>query len=163
MAHTSNSVTQQERVSSLNLWWLEPCTHKTCLYQIGCFFLVITPAQDIYRYYRKTSNIRRTKSQNLNVSRLGLQLSSHNTLKPSVCNGEWRCSWRSADRRCSNYIWVINNFIAYSSASYIRDLTVSLISVSNQTFFACCCVYIIFPDIPSQIHSFPVIYTFNHW
>ena len=26
----------------------------------------------------------------------------------------------SADRRCSNYIWVINNIIAYQSASYIR-------------------------------------------
>ena len=35
--------------------------------------------------YRKISNIRRrTKSQNLNVSRLGLQLSLHNILKPSV-------------------------------------------------------------------------------
>ena len=30
----------------------------------------------------------------------------------------------SADRRCSNYIWVINNLIAYLGASYIRDLTV---------------------------------------
>ena len=37
---------------------------------------------------------------------------------------EWRCSWSSADRRCSNYIWVINNFIAYQGASYIRDFTV---------------------------------------
>ena len=37
---------------------------------------------------------------------------------------EWRCSWSSANRQCSNYIWVINNFIAYYSASYIRDLTV---------------------------------------
>ena len=37
---------------------------------------------------------------------------------------EWRCSWRSADRRCSNYIWVINNLIAYLSESYIRDLMV---------------------------------------
>ena len=27
---------------------------------------------------------------------------------------EWRCSWSSADGRCFNYIWVINNFIAYS-------------------------------------------------
>ena len=26
---------------------------------------------------------------------------------------EWRCNWSSADRRCSNYIWVINKFIAY--------------------------------------------------
>ena len=25
---------------------------------------------------------------------------------------EWRCSWSSADRRCSNYLWVITNFIA---------------------------------------------------
>ena len=41
-----------------------------------------------------------------------------------VLSWELRCSWSSADRRCSNYIWVINNFIAYLSASYIRDLTV---------------------------------------
>ena len=26
---------------------------------------------------------------------------------------EWRCSWSSADSQCSNYMWVINNFIAY--------------------------------------------------
>ena len=37
-----------------------------------------------------------------------------------VLSREWRCSWSSADRRCSNYIWVMNNLIA----SYIRDLTV---------------------------------------
>ena len=36
-------------------------------------------------------------------------------------SGEWRCSWSSADRRCSNYIWVIINLI---SVPYIRDLTV---------------------------------------
>ena len=41
-----------------------------------------------------------------------------------VLSREWRCSWSSADRRCSNYIWVINNLIAYRGASYIRDLTV---------------------------------------
>ena len=29
-----------------------------------------------------------------------------------VLSGEWRCSRSSADRRCSNFIWVINNFIA---------------------------------------------------
>ena len=34
--------------------------------------------------YRKISNIRRTKSLNLNVSRLGLQLSFRNVLKPKV-------------------------------------------------------------------------------
>ena len=41
-----------------------------------------------------------------------------------VLSRSWRCSWSSADRRCSNYIWVIDNFIAYQGASYIRDLTV---------------------------------------
>ena len=37
---------------------------------------------------------------------------------------EWRCSWSSANRRCSSYIWVTNNFIANQGASYIRYLTV---------------------------------------
>ena len=37
--------------------------------------------------YRKVSNIRRTKSQNLSVSHLGLQLFLSNRLKPSV---QWR-------------------------------------------------------------------------
>ena len=44
--------------------------------------------------------------------------------RSQVLSREWRCSWSSADRRCSNYIWVINNFIAYSAAAYIRGLTV---------------------------------------
>ena len=37
---------------------------------------------------------------------------------------EWRCSWSSADRWCSNYIWVINDYIAYKGAAYIRGLPV---------------------------------------
>ena len=41
-----------------------------------------------------------------------------------VLSWEWRCSWSSADRRCSNYIWVINNFIAYQGVTYIRGFTV---------------------------------------
>ena len=44
---------------------------------------------------------------------------------------EWRCSWSSADRRCSNYIWVIDNFIAYWCASYIRGFTVCYSSYWN--------------------------------
>ena len=34
------------------------------------------------------------------------------------------CSCLFADRRCSNYIWVIDNFIANLGASYIRYLKV---------------------------------------
>ena len=41
-----------------------------------------------------------------------------------VLSREWRCRWSSADRRCSNYTWVINNFVAYYGAIYIRGLTV---------------------------------------
>ena len=41
-----------------------------------------------------------------------------------MLNREWRCSWSSADRQCSNYIWVINKFIACLGVSYIRYLTV---------------------------------------
>ena len=52
-------------------------------------------------------NINRTKSQNLSVSRLVLQLSLPNSLN-KVLGREW--CWSSAHRWCSNYIWVINNF-----------------------------------------------------
>ena len=44
-----------------------------------------------------------------------------------VLSWEWRCSWSSADRRCSNYIWVINNFIANLGVAYIRDSTVDIL------------------------------------
>ena len=40
--------------------------------------------QQVEIYYRKISNIRRTKSQNLNNYRLVLQLSLPNPLKPGV-------------------------------------------------------------------------------
>ena len=40
-----------------------------------------------------------------------------------VSSREWRCCWSSADRRSSNYIWVINDFIAYLCAAYIIGFT----------------------------------------
>ena len=55
-----------------------------------------------------------------------LLVSSGSCLYPirwsQMLSWEWRCSWSSADRRYSNYIWVINNLIAYWSAPYIREL-----------------------------------------
>ena len=66
--------------------------------------------------YRQISNIRGTKSQNLNDSHLVLRLFSPSLYWSHVFSREWRCSWSSADRRCSNYIWVINNLIAYKGA-----------------------------------------------
>ena len=43
--------------------------------------------QQLKSQYRKVSNIRRAKSQNLSISHLGLQLSLSNMLKPCV---QWR-------------------------------------------------------------------------
>ena len=66
---------------------------------------------ELKNVYRQISDIKLTKFQNFNLSGLILQLSLPNPLKPR--SREWRCSWSSADRRCSSYIWVINKFIAY--------------------------------------------------
>ena len=51
-----------------------------------------------------------------------------------VLSREWRCSWSSADRRCSSYIWVITIVIAYQSMAYIRGLTVSPKWYQHVTF-----------------------------
>ena len=53
---------------------------------------------------------------------------------------EWRCGWSSADRRCSNYIWVIDNFIVYLGASYIRGFTVyAVVFLSHFCTFCILC------------------------
>ena len=85
--------------------------------------------------YRKTSSINRTKSQSLNVSCILAQLSSLNPWS-QVLSWEWRCGWSSADRRCSNYIWVINNFIAYKGATYTRCFTVLIHDLTDCYSFA---------------------------
>ena len=85
--------------------------------------------------YHQISNIWRTKSQSLNVYRLVLQLSLPSLLKPCVPVHQ-ECSWSSAYRRCSNYIWLINNLIAHKGVAYIRVLTVPLfhdLTVNNVT------------------------------
>ena len=41
---------------------------------------------------------------------------------------EWRCSWSSANRRCFNYLWVINTFIANERVAYIRGLRIVTMS-----------------------------------
>ena len=41
-----------------------------------------------------------------------------------VLSWEWRCSWSSADRWCSNYIWVIKNLINKTKVCHIKGLAV---------------------------------------
>ena len=87
--------------------------HVSLQLSISCLLLINLEARTsaaTIPTYHKTSSISCTKYQNLNVSCLVLQLSLLNPLKPGR---KWRCSWSSADRRCTNYIWVINNFIDY--------------------------------------------------
>ena len=72
--------------------------------------------------YRQTSNISRTKSQNVNVPRLVLQSSFKCPIHwCQVLSREWR------------WVGVINNFFAYQGATYIRGLTVIILCtvVSN--------------------------------
>ena len=59
---------------------------------------------------------------------------------------EWRCSWSSADRRCSNYIWVINKFITYQGATYIRGFTVHAINHLRHPCAKCR------GDLPDHFH-----------
>ena len=44
------------------------------------------------------------------LSRLAVFFAQSN--KSKMLSREWRCGWSSADRRCSNHVWVINNCIA---------------------------------------------------
>ena len=48
-----------------------------------------------------------------------------------VLSREWRCSWSSTDRRCSNCIWVMNKLITYWAA-YIRRLTVFAFTIRSR-------------------------------
>ena len=97
-------------------------------YTNGCWHIYQTCVNGKL-HYRQTSYISRTK---LNIQMF--LVSSCSRLCPihwsQALSREWRCSWSSADRRCSNYIFVIRNVIAYRSASYIRGFTVILWNLS---------------------------------
>ena len=62
--------------------------------------------------YCKVSNIWHTKSGNL-MFLVSFCSCLYSIRWSQVLSREWRCSWSSADRRCSNYIWMIDNLIAY--------------------------------------------------
>ena len=82
---------------------------------ISSFRLIHWPLWDmntILKMYRQVSII---SAPNPNTSKI-LVLSCGCLCRipwSQLLSREWRCSWSSADRRCSNYIWVIDNFIAY--------------------------------------------------
>ena len=76
----------------------------------------------VRRSFSHTACVFLVPRQTPDISRINLQTLFRLVLSCSclcrihwsqVFSLEWRCGWSSADRRCSNYIWVINNFIAY--------------------------------------------------
>ena len=95
---------------------------------LDCCVKLLGTMQSIYR---KISNIRH---QIRKLKWLSSRLCS--CLWPihwsQVLSWEWRGSWSSADRRCSNYIWVINNAIANWCVTYIRGLAVHWNYVSKK-------------------------------
>ena len=77
--------------------------------------------------YHQISNIRRTKSQTLNVSCLVLQLSLPKALESGVKSRMKMyivVGAAPAGDAPTTSEWVINNFIAYYGAPYIRGYTV---------------------------------------
>ena len=86
----------------------------------------ITHSKTRFVYCHQTSNISRTEFQNSNVFLVSSCSCLYSIHWKQVLSREWKCSWSSADRRCSNYIWVISKFIAYKGAPYIRELELEL-------------------------------------
>ena len=85
-------------------------------------------------------------------------ISSCSCLRPihwsQVLSQEWRCSWSSADRLCSNYIWVINNFInfIFSCSSHSTFYCTSFFTFSSHFTFSCTSIVYIFFFAPLILH-----------
>ena len=107
-------------------------------YHFGMIHILISLLHDTHPditlpYYLQISNIICTKSPTLNVSCLFLQYCLCLIHWSQVLSREWWCSWSSADRLTSKYIWVIDNFIAFQGATYIRGFTVPCIVIAMIT------------------------------
>ena len=69
----------------------------------------ILPHEGREPVYRQIANISHTKSQNLNDFSPVFQFFS--PIHWNQVLSRERCSWSSAERRCSNYIWAIINLL----------------------------------------------------
>ena len=106
-------IAQRNALSNLFVYLQQSTTeNKCCECWDGIINLPHTQHHHHASIYRQFSNISRTQSQNIMFLVLPCCWLcpihwSH------VLSWEWRCSWSSTDRRCSYYVWVINNFIDY--------------------------------------------------
>ena len=102
------------------------CRQATSHYLSQCWLSSLSPYGVTRPQWVKTHQIPKLKCFS---SRLAVVFAVYWS---QVLSGEWRCSWSSANRRCSNYIWVINKCIAYYGATYIRGFRI-------DTFFTQSC------------------------
>ena len=79
-----------------------------------------------------------------------------------VLSWEWRCSRSSADRRCSNYIWVINNLIACQGGTYIGGLTL-FTGRGKLTILYQDCTIFLFPVSGGQQYVVEGTYAYHHY
>ena len=69
---------------------------------------------------------------------------------------EWRCSWIIADRRCSNYIWMINNLLPTMMRLILRvDGTLFSLALCNLSSIALTWEY------PVMLHCTMIVYDHN--
>ena len=125
--------------SSEKLIWATTTYHTLAYIQWGCYKVLRHCQHD---NHHQISSMSRTKPKNLNVKFFSSCLAAvfaQNHWSQALCR-EWSCSWSSADRRCSNYIWVINNFIAYEGAACIRALMVFAIPLPGVVYVYLTCI-----------------------
>ena len=110
---------------TVSLWWNPPCwswwhvemvcctvgSHRTLQWYMGS-----------HCEYRQTSNISRTKSQNVNVSCVVLQLSLPSPLKPGA-KSRMKMLLEHRRQAMLQLHLIDQQFIAYWGADYIRGLT----------------------------------------
>ena len=137
---------------SLKMASLHEGNHGTTLEKMGKSAKKdqLSVPMEIYIYiYHQTSNISSIKSQNLNISRLVLQLSFPNALKPSV---KWRMKMLSGPTADAYYICMI-----YKGATHIKGLTIYIIPTQNCWKIITCAILL---NCSNEI-SCPMFHTFG--
>ena len=65
---------------------------------------------------------------------------------------EWRCCWSSADRRCSNYIWVINNLIAHQGALILEIWRLCFCALKQSDYRTEDCLKLVSFSLDTHFH-----------
>ena len=111
-------------VADITYWSNRLWTHKRCPLTLLFWWAIWFAIPIVYQWescvasfmsqnYCKVSNIRRNQIPQLKCFSSRFVVVFAQSIEARFLRRKWRCSWSSADRRCSNYIWVIDRFIAH--------------------------------------------------